>query len=109
MLLLFSLLVAAASASRLSLDGEQWTLTNGTVIVPAQVPGTAPDAFYAAGVRPNPEFGENQLDVLAASTTETVTYRREFDTPAEGCSASGRRCELVFEGAEEFYRLPLHL
>ena len=68
--------------------------------VRAAVPGTVVGALFAAGVRPDPQFGRNQLDVFESSTTDTFTYSRTFASPEGGCSVAGRRCELIFDGID---------
>ena len=68
--------------------------------VPAVVPGTVAGALFAAGVRPDPQFGRNQLDVFESSTTDTFTYSRTFPSPEGGCGVAGRRCELIFDGID---------
>lgn len=68
--------------------------------VPAAVPGTVAGALFDAGVRPDPQFGRNQLDVFESSTTDTFTYSRAFASPDGGCAVAGRRCELIFDGID---------
>lgn len=69
--------------------------------LPATVPGTVPQALFAAGVQPDPQFGRNQLRVFRSGTADTFTYFRTFSSPEGGCDSSvGRRCELVFDGID---------
>ena len=98
-------LLAAAGSARcaaprtLALDGT-WQLRNGTLHVPAAVPGTVPGALFAAGVAPDPQFGRNQLDVFHAAAAQTWTYSRSFTAPGCSAAAAHQRCELVFAGID---------
>ena len=106
LLLLQVLLVVANEAGSVplkSLDGF-WSLRNSSAGAEGQplrapVPGTVPGALFAAGAKPDPQFGRNQLDVFDYSTADTFTFMRTFATPAGGC-AGARRCELIFDGID---------
>jgi hypothetical protein len=85
-----------ATAQLQSLDGT-WIVSNATMQVAGEVPGTVPGALFRAGIEGDPSYGYNQRRVLDYSTADNFTYLRSFVTP-ESC-ASGT-CELIFDGID---------
>jgi hypothetical protein len=76
-----------ATLSRAGFDDAGWVV--------ATVPGTVLTSYYNAGALPDPNFGDNQLQVSDAFFHADFWYRTEFATPS---AAAGRRLWLNFDG-----------
>lgn len=82
-------LVAAngAALSRPGFRDDDWVV--------ATVPGTALVSYWNAGALPNPNFGDNQLQISDSFFYADFWYRNEFVAPAE---YAGKRVFLNFDG-----------
>ncbi len=63
--------------------------------IPATVPGTVLSSYWNIGAIPDPNFGDNQLQISDSFFCSDFWYRDEFTAPA---SARGKRVFLNFDG-----------
>jgi Exo-beta-D-glucosaminidase Ig-fold domain/Glycosyl hydrolases family 2/F5/8 type C domain/Glycosyl hydrolases family 2, sugar binding domain len=63
--------------------------------LPATVPGTALVSFLNAGALPDPNYGDNQLQISDSFFYADFWYRNEFTIPAP---AAGKKLWLNFDG-----------
>ncbi|UCG88569.1 MAG: discoidin domain-containing protein [Gemmatimonadota bacterium] len=97
---------------RLDLAGGAWTVQRISLVdargpalsqtgydddawVPATVPGTVLLSYLNAGALPDPNYGDNQLQISESFFNSDFWYRKEFTVPA---SAEGRHTFLNFDG-----------
>ncbi len=97
---------------RLDLAGGAWSLQRLSLVdasgpalsqtgydddawVPATVPGTILVSYLNAGALPDPNYGDNQLQISESFFNSDFWYRKEFTVPA---SAEGRHTFLNFDG-----------
>ena len=78
---------SGASLSQTGYDDDTW--------VPATVPGTVLVSYLNAGALPDPNYGDNQLQISESFFYSDFWYRNEFTVPA---SAAGRHTCLNFDG-----------
>jgi hypothetical protein len=80
-----------------SLGGEALSLPGADCRgwLPATVPGTVLVSYWNAGALPDPNFGDNQLQISDSFFYADFWYRDEFTVPA---ADSGRRIWLNFDG-----------
>ena len=103
---------AAQANGRLHLAGGAWRIqrdslvtANGAALstpgfqdkewVPATVPATVLSTYLNIGALPDPNFGDNQLQISDSFFYADFWYRDEFTAPA---TAKGRRVWLNFDG-----------
>jgi hypothetical protein len=78
---------AAEALSRPGFDDAGWLV--------ATVPGTVLTSYFNAGAIPDPNYGQNQLQISDSFFYSDFWYRNEFVAPA---SAPGKRIWLDFDG-----------
>lgn len=100
------------SGARMTLDGGNWRLQRASEVsesgetisttgfeagdwVIATVPGTALVSYWNAGALPDPNYGDNQLQISESFFNSDFWYRDEFEVPA---SFKGERMILNFDG-----------
>ncbi|KAJ8869705.1 hypothetical protein PR048_028700 [Dryococelus australis] len=95
----FLLLPAVATASLLSLDGDLWAVrnANGSVAVPANVPGGIYSDLRAAGVIGDPLYRFNDVEYRWVAR-DNWTYSGQFETLPE--LRQKRSVMLVFHGID---------
>eukprot|EP01094_Clydonella_sp_ATCC50884_P019732 TRINITY_DN3927_c0_g1_i1.p1 TRINITY_DN3927_c0_g1~~TRINITY_DN3927_c0_g1_i1.p1 ORF type:complete len:944 (+),score=224.15 TRINITY_DN3927_c0_g1_i1:90-2921(+) len=88
---------AAASFFSMTLDGPDWTLTNrnGSIQVPATVPGVTHTDLMSAGIIGDPYYRFNDNEYRWVSL-DSFTYSRNFTLPSE----TFQKIELVAEGLD---------
>jgi len=103
---------AAQSGGRLHLAGGAWRLQRDSLVkadgetiskpgfqdkdwVIATVPGTVLTSYLNIGALPNPDFGDNQLQISDSFFYADFWYRDEFTAPP---AAQGERSWLNFDG-----------
>lgn len=97
---------------RLNLAGGAWTVERASLVdasaaalsrtgygddtwVPATVPGTILVSYLNIGALPDPNYGDNQLQISESFFNSDFWYRKEFTVPA---SATGNHVFLNFDG-----------
>ncbi|NIM47962.1 MAG: beta-glycosidase [Gemmatimonadales bacterium] len=98
--------------NRLDLAGGAWAVERASLVeasgallsqtgydddgwVPATVPGTILVSYLNIGALPDPNYGDNQLQISESFFNSDFWYRNEFAVPA---SAEGRHTFLNFDG-----------
>lgn len=79
--------LAGEALSRPGADCRDW--------LPATVPGTVLVSYWNAGALPDPNYGDNQLQISDSFFNADFWYRDEFTLPAP---AAGRKVWLNFDG-----------
>jgi hypothetical protein len=99
--------------NRLDLVGGAWTVQRASLIeedgdslsqagydddtwVPATVPATILVSYLNAGALPDPNYGDNQLQISESFFNSDFWYRNEFTVPP--AAATGRHTFLNFDG-----------
>jgi len=102
----------AAQSGRLTLAGGAWRLQRDSLVkaggeaisqpgfqdkdwIIATVPGTVLTSYLNVGAVPNPDFGDNQLQISDSFFYADFWYRDEFTAPSR---AKGERAWLNFDG-----------
>ncbi len=98
--------------NRMYLDGGNWKIQRASEVktageeisrtgfvnedwIVATVPGTALVSYWNAGALPDPNFGDNQLQISESFFNSDFWYRNEFDVPS---GFKAKRIFLNFDG-----------
>lgn len=105
--------VPAAKDNRLFLTAGNWKVQRASLVdasgkdisttdftgeaewIPATVPGTVLTSYWRIGALPDPNYGDNQLQISESFFNSNFWYRDAFDVPAD---FSGERLFLNFDG-----------
>jgi hypothetical protein len=102
----------APDGNRLTLSGGSWTLQRSSEVaasgeeisqsgfsaegwIPATVPGTVLTSYMRIGALPDPNYGDNQLQISESFFNSDFWYRNEFTLPA---GFGGQSFFLNFDG-----------
>ena len=103
---------AESSAGKIALSGGNWKIQRASEVsdpgslisqngfddenwLVATVPGTVLVSYRNAGALPDPNFGDNQLQISESFFNSDFWYRNEFDVPQ---SFTGKKLFLNFDG-----------